>query len=126
MIDALSTPQAAITIGGLAAIAVGFGGFVAALVRALDWVTGRSRSLVAAAVDPLVIKVAALELKLGMTEKDLADYKVEAARTFVCNDAMVRFEERFDEGVSALRTDIAALRDALFKALTEGRSPRAR
>lgn len=63
------------------------------------------------------ILAAGLQLKVETLQKELSDYKVEAARYFVSDKELTQAEERFRSLVEEIKRDIRGVTDRLDRVL---------
>ncbi len=102
-----------LTFSGLIAVI----GFVVAIVKGGAWLDARTGR----ATSPLATSITALHMEHDMLARALSDFKVEASRIFVTNEAVARMEARIDDGFRGLRADMSETRQIVLRAIAGGK-----
>lgn len=102
---------------------VAFALFQIAVLKGWDAIGARMKTREKEAVSPLAIELQTVKLNLERQGKDLNDFKVEVARTYVTGDVISRLEGRIDAMVSSVREEMRETREAMLDAILN-RPPR--
>ncbi|KLK91434.1 hypothetical protein AA309_20285 [Microvirga vignae] len=115
MADTPSLQETSLTFGGLLLVA----GIVWSIFKGRDWLDMKIRAEAVSICEPLKIEHAALKIRVEMLEKDLNEFKVQASKSFVSNDAVIRLEDRLEEGFKSMRAELSDIRETLMKTIIE-------
>ena len=103
-----------LTVGAMILIA----GIIWSIFKARDWLDAKIAAQATSYIDPIKIELTATKINIENVSRDINAFKVQAAREFVTNDAVLRLEHRMDTGFDGIRHEIGTIRTDLIKAVT--------
>lgn len=90
-------------------------GVITAAYKALGWV----RQEIEKGVSPVSLKTVKIEAELDITKKELADYKVEAARTFTTKEDVINANRPVLQSVERLTNSVDSMNSRIDRVIEQ-------